>query len=95
MIALANKDIALIALLVIVQFVMAFRMAGYARQYGYNPRLFFFISLFLTMIPPMLYFWAVYLYRRYQTMGSNVDQLPQFKRRLKHRDQQPGESEGE
>lgn len=95
MIGLTDKTVALIVILALSLVISAFRMAKYAGQYGYNPWICFSVSLFLTPFPVMIFFWCVYIVRRYKAVGSSVDELPQFKRRLKHHGQTSEGSEPE
>ncbi len=84
-------QIALIAVLVGSLLISAIRVARMARQYDRNPRLWFFITLFLTAIPATIVFWRDHLRRI-----SGSDSLPSFRRRLaKESDIEPPEEKSQ
>ena len=70
-------QLALIAALAGSLLISAIRIARMSKQYGRNPRLWFFITLFLTAIPATIVFWRDHVRRI-----SGRDSLPSFRRRL-------------
>ena len=77
---LTSFQLALIVALVGSLLISAIRVARMARQHGRNPRLWFFITLFLTAIPATIVFWRDHLRRI-----SGKNSLPSFRERLTDR----------
>ena len=63
MLKLTPLQIGLIAALAVSLLVSAVRVSRMAKQYGRNPRRWFFITLFLTAIPATIVFWRDHLRR--------------------------------
>ncbi len=76
MLELTPLQIGLIAALAVSLLVSAVRVSRMAKQYGRNPRVWFFITLFLTAIPATIFFWREHLRRI-----SARDSLPSSRRR--------------
>ncbi len=85
MIAVSDRTLFLIAVLAVFLVISAFRMAGYAKRYGYNHRLFFFLTLFFTPIPATLFFWGIYIKQRMDRREDGTRELPGLRMRMKHR----------
>ena len=82
---LSNNSLLILFVIGLFNTYAAFRMGNYAKRYGFNYYIFFFISIFFTQIPITLFILCVYFKQNFIDKVNTSSQLPSLQARLRHK----------